>query len=170
MYAALRDAISGLVEAGWPVVLVVSTVDAPPEEIPPELVAHFPEELVCALDPEKLKHGATVDDFGVTVELAFARLLGGFRLLRIPYSRIVAVQFPGGFVPGSKPATPTSPSPPPQPPPPPRHALGVRGDGDDLQASAETEALSSLLSPVLPSHSPPRYSGTTRPAAEGYPR
>ncbi|MEO8196986.1 MAG: hypothetical protein ABI689_09715 [Thermoanaerobaculia bacterium] len=119
MYGALREAISGLVEAGWPVVLFVSTVDAPPEEIPADLVAQFPEELVCALDPEKLKYGATVDDFGVTVELAFVRLLGGFRLLRIPYTRIVAIQFPGGYVPGSKPATPTSPAPPPSRPRPP---------------------------------------------------
>lgn len=111
MYAALRDALSRLVGSGWPVVLVVSTVDAPPDEIPPELVVHFPEELVCALDPEKLKYGATIDDFGVTVELAFVRLLGGFRLLRIPWTRIVAVQFPGGFVPGNRPANPAAPTP-----------------------------------------------------------
>ncbi|MEO7795592.1 MAG: hypothetical protein ABIV06_12550 [Thermoanaerobaculia bacterium] len=118
MYEALRDATSGLIEAGWPVVLFVSTVGAAPEEIPADLLVHFPEELVCALDPEKLKYGATVDDFGVTVELAFVRLLGGFRLLRIPWTRIVAVQFPGGFVPGSKPASPISPSMPPSRPRP----------------------------------------------------
>ena len=118
MYAALRDALAGLIEAGWPVVLVVSTVDAPPDEIPPDLLAQFPKELVCALDPEKLKSGATVDDFGVTAELAFVRLLGGFRQLRIPWTRIVAVQFPGGYLPGATPAAPSPPSPPPSRPRP----------------------------------------------------
>ena len=118
MYAALRDALAGLIEAGWPVVLVVSTVDAPPDEIPPDLLAQFPKELVCALDPEKLKSGATVDDFGVTAELAFVRLLGGFRQLRIPWTRIVAVKFPGGYVPGATPEAPSTPSPPPSRPRP----------------------------------------------------
>ena len=120
MYAALRDALAGLLEARWPVVLVVSTVEAPPDEIPPDLLAHFPKELVCAFDPEKLRSGATVDDFGVTAELAFVRLLGGFRQLRIPWTRIVAVQFPGGYVPAATPATPSTPSPPSAPPSRPR--------------------------------------------------
>ncbi|MEO8276438.1 MAG: hypothetical protein ABI639_09465 [Thermoanaerobaculia bacterium] len=101
----IQDALKALIDNGWPVRIAVSTAGAPPDEIPTDLVAQFPEILILDLDAEKLKHGAEIETDRISFELAFHRVLGGIRRLTIPYHRLISVQFEGGAPPPPTPET-----------------------------------------------------------------
>ena len=89
--------VAELVAQGIPFGVKVFTAGASVDEIPPDLLAIFPDELPLYVDPEEFDPSAALENGRLVLTLAFHRLLGinQLRTLRLDLDRCNFIIYAG---------------------------------------------------------------------------